>query len=236
MPKTVAIVQSFYLPWKGYFDLMNSADHYVLFDDMQYARRFWINRNKIKTPTGLTWLTIPVKVKGKFQQAIKDTEISESTWRIKHWATLQRCYARAAYFDQYADSFAELYLSSKETYLSQINYRFIQTICQILGIGTQFSWSMDYPLAAGKTWRLVDLCQQLQADIYLTGPTAKSYLEEELFREAGIELRYMDYSGYPEYPQLYPPFVHQVSILDLIFNVGPQAPQYLKSFSAPAGR
>ena len=115
--------------------------------------------------------------------------------------------------------------------LSRINYRFISAICQILGIHTKISWSMDYPLTEGKTARLVDLCRQVGADIYVTGPTARGYLQEELFREVGIAVKYMDYSAYPIYPQLYPPFIHEVSILDLIFNVGPEAPKHMMSFN-----
>jgi hypothetical protein len=100
----------------------------------------------------------------------------------------------------------------------------------MLGISTPLTWSMDYRLAPGKTERLVDLCRQVGANVYLSGPTAQQYLREELFREAGLKLLYMDYSGYPEYPQLFPPFRHEVSIIDLIFNTGPNASQYLKSF------
>jgi len=230
MPKTVAIVQSFYIPWKGYFDLINSADELILFDDMQYARRFWNNRNKIKTARGVIWLSIPVQVKGKFHQAIKDTCICDPQWKHKHWETIKRSYAKAAYFKQYQDLFQSLYLGCEESFLSRINYRFLAAICELLGISTRISWSMEYNLAPGKTARLVDLCRQAGADIYVTGPTAKSYLQEELFRQAGIGLKYMDYSGYPVYNQLYAPFVHEVSIIDLIFNTGPQASRYLKSF------
>ena len=230
MKKTVAIVQSFYIPWKGYFDLISRADEFILFDDMQYVRRSWINRNRIKTAQGVVWLSIPVKVKGKFQQAIKDTEISDPGWKGKHWETIKRSYAKAAYFREYAQRFEELYLECDETHISRINHRFLSGICSILGIDTRLSRSMDYQLLSGKTERLVNLCQQANADIYLSGPSAKAYIREELFQEAGIELQYMDYSGYPEYKQLYPPFVHEVSILDLIFNTGPEAPNYMKSF------
>ncbi|HEX7342857.1 MAG TPA: WbqC family protein [bacterium] len=231
MSKTVAIVQSFYIPWKGYFDWINTADELILYDDMQYARRFWNNRNKIKTAQGIIWLTIPVQVKGKFHQTIKETKISDPRWNSRHWETLQRSYARAAHFKRYRDIFEPLYLDCDETLLSRINCRFISAICQVLGIRTRISWSMDFPLTEGKTARLVDLCRQAGADIYVTGPTAKAYLQEELFRQAGIGVKYMDYSVYPIYPQLYPPFIHEVSILDMIFNVGPEAPKYMLSIN-----
>ena len=230
MKKKAAIVQSFYIPWKGYFDLINSVDEFILFDDMQYVRRFWNNRNRIKTPSGLIWLTVPVQVKGKFTQAIKDTIINDEKWAEQHWETITRNYARASYFDRYSALFESLYLECSEVNLSRINHRFISAVMEILGIETKISWSVDYRCPRGKTERLVSLCKQAGAEIYVSGPSARDYIEESLFEEAGIELRYMDYSGYDEYPQLHPPFVHEVSVIDLLFNTGPQAPDYMISF------
>ena len=228
--KKVATVQSNYIPWKGYFDLINLVDEFVLFDDMQYTKRDWRNRNKIKTPKGLMWLTIPVQVKGKYSQKIRETVISDAGWNGRHWKSVIHNYSRAEYFRVYRELFEDLYLGSNERFLSQINYRFLSAVCEILGIKTKLSWSMDYRLLEGKTERLVDLCKQAGATEYLSGPTAKGYIEEELFRNEGITLRYMDYSGYPEYSQLFPPFEHHVSIIDLIFNEGPNATKYMKSF------
>ena len=230
MSKKIAIVQSNYIPWKGYFDLMNLVDEFILFDDMQYTKRDWRNRNKIKTPDGLMWLTIPVKVKGRYYQKIKETAISDPQWDEKHWRSIVCNHSKAKYFTEYRELFEDLYLGCNETLLSRINYRFLTAICEILGIDTKLSWSMDYRLIEGKTERLVDLCKQAGATEYLSGPTAKGYIDEELFSEEGITLRYMDYSGYSEYNQLYPPFDHHVSIIDLIFNEGPDAPKYMRSF------
>jgi hypothetical protein len=230
MTKTVAIVQPLYIPWKGYFDILNSVNEFILFDDAQYTKRFWINRNRIKTPQGVIWLTIPVKVKGRFHQAIKETEVSDPEWSRRHWETIKRSYCNAHFFKSHRDLFESLYLDCDETFISQINLRFIRAVCAILGIDTTLSSSTDYTLVPGKTERLVDLCQQAGADTYLTGPSARAYLQEERFREAGIQVKYMDYSGYPEYRQLYPPFVHDVSIIDLIFNTGSNAPKTMKSF------
>lgn len=227
--KKIAIVQSNYIPWKGYFDLINKVDEFILFDDMQYTRRDWRNRNKIKTPHGLHWLTIPVKVKGKFFQKIKDTYIRDPDWAAKHWKTISITYARAPYFDAYKEIFEELYLGCTLLRLSEINYRFLSKICQLLGIKTKLTWSSDYHIIDGKTERLVALCQQIQATEYLSGPSAKNYIDSNLFKQAGIKLTFMDYSGYTEYPQLYPPFEHGVSIIDLIFQTGPDAPRYMKS-------
>lgn len=228
--KRVAISQSNYIPWKGYFDLVRSVDEFVLFDTAQYTRRDWRNRNRIKTPAGPAWLTIPVIVKGRYLQTIQETEVSDPSWPEQHWKTLVHNYARAPFFDHYRDCFEELYLGCQEGLLSQINYRFITGIAKILGIKTRLSWSAAYPTIEGKTERLLGWCRQLRATEYLSGPAAKDYIDETLFDNARIQVRFMDYSGYPEYKQLYPPFDHAVSIVDLIFNEGPNAIRYMKSF------
>jgi hypothetical protein len=230
MSKTIAVVQSNYVPWRGYFDLINSVDEFILYDDVQYTIRDWRNRNIIKTQNGPRWLTIPVEVKGKYFQKIKDTVISDTTWGRKHWASIIHNYSRAKYFLIYRELFKDLYLRSEDKLLSQINYRFIIAICQILGIRTTISRSMDYNLVGDKTDRLVHLCKQAGATAYLSGPSAKAYLDEDVFRNEGIAVAYIDYSGYPEYRQLYPPFEPSVTIIDLIFNEGPSATGYMKSF------
>jgi hypothetical protein len=230
MPKTVAIVQSNYIPWRGYFDLINSVDEFILYDDMQYTVRDWRNRNIIKTANGPLWLTIPVEVKGKYFQKIKDTVVSDPAWGRKHWASITHNYAKAKHFAASRQMFADLYAAPEERLLSRINHCFIRVICELLGIKTTISWSMDYELMGDKTKRLVNLCKQAGASDYLSGPAAKSYLDEDLFAREDIAVAYMDYSDYPEYRQLYPPFEPQVSILDLIFNEGPDAARYMKSF------
>ena len=229
-PKRVAIVQSNYIPWRGYFDLMNLADEFILFDDMQYTRRDWRNRNIIKSPSGLKWLTIPVQVSGKYLQPIKDTLVSDGAWHRRHWKTIVHCYRNAEFFEPCKNWLEELYLGANEQRLSAINHRFLKAICELLGIKTEIKWSMDYQLSSDRTERLVALCEQAGASEYLSGPTAKAYLDEAQFARRGIKLSYMDYSGYPEYRQLNPPFAPNVSILDLILNEGPRAPEFLKSF------
>ena len=228
--KAVAIVQSNYIPWRGYFDLINSVDEFILYDDMQYTRRDWRNRNAIKSPSGLSWLTIPVQAKGKYFQKIKDTVVADHKWPNAHWGSIVHNYSKAKYFSEYRTRFEELYSESEEKLLSQINYRFITAICRMLGISTTISWSMNYELTGDKTERLVNLCKQTGATNYASGPAARVYLNEELFQRQAIAVSYMDYSGYREYQQLYPPFTPQVSILDLIFNEGPDATNYMKSF------
>ena len=231
MTKKIVILQSNYIPWKGYFDLINVVDEFILFDDMQYTRRDWRNRNKIKTPNGSTWLSIPVKVKGKYHQKIKDAKISDAGWRQKHWNQIVQHYSRAAHFKEYKEIFEDLYLSNEEIFLSKINYRFLKAICEILEIRTKISWSMDYHVSEGKTERLVHLCKQAGGTDYLSGPAAREYINDRLFAEEDIKLHYIDYSGYSKYNQLYPPFDHYVSVIDLIFNEGANAVKYMKSFN-----
>ena len=229
MGKRIAILQSNYIPWKGYFDLINSVDEFVLYDTAQFTKNDWRNRNKIKTAGGLLWLSIPVR--HRFGQLIEDTAIGDSTWCRTHWRSLSQAYAKAAYFKMYKPVFEELYRKcSAETKLSNVNFEFIKEICAILGIKTNITWSRDYRLADGQTERLVDLCRQLGAAEYFSGPAARNYIEPDLFARENIKLTYIDYSGYPEYPQLYPPFEHGVSVVDLIFNTGPEAGMYMKNF------
>ena len=226
--KRVAIVQSNYIPWKGYFDLVRRCDEFVLYDDAQYTRRDWRNRNLIKTPGGLQWLTIPVEVKGRYLQRIRDTRISDAGWGRKHWATLRSNYAKAPYFGYYRELFEPLYVVPSSPFLSVVNRRFTETIAPLVGIETRLSWSSDYELQDGRSERLLQICRAAGATVYLSGPAAKGYLDERLFAAAGIRVEWMDYTGYPVYPQLFGPFEHGVTILDLLFNAGPEALKYMK--------
>ena len=226
--KKVAIVQSNYIPWKGYFDLIRSVDEFIILDDVQYTRRDWRNRNQVKTPAGLVWLTIPVESKGKYTQKINETRISDLGWGEEHWKTIRTFYTRAPHFDDYSNWLQDLYAGSTAQYLSEINHRFIRAFCEKLNITTRISSSNDYDLRAGKTDRLLHLCCQAQATIYLSGPAAKGYLDVAAFTEAGIAVHFADYSGYPEYRQLYPPFRHEVSIVDLLLNEGSNARAFMK--------
>lgn len=228
--KTVAIVQSNYIPWKGYFDLINSADVFILLDDVQYTRRDWRNRNQIKTPQGLHWLTIPVNVKSKFTIRICDVTITDPSWAEQHWRSLVNSYAKAPYFRENSSWVEDLYLNNHENSLSKINYTFIKSICDYLEIYTPIKWSMDFSTPEEKSQRLVSICRQLDANCYLSGPAAKDYLDVGLFFKETIRVEWMDYSNYSEYPQLNSPFHQHVSILDLIFNTGKSSKNYLKSF------
>lgn len=226
--KKVAILQSNYIPWKGYFDMIAAVDEFILYDDMQYTRRDWRNRNQIKTPQGRQWLTVPVKVKGKYLQTIRETEVDGLSWARSHWKSLHQNYRRAPHFSDVASILEPLYLQCQETHLSVLNRSLLEVICTYLGIRTKISNCWDYSQMEGKTARLVDLCSQAKATIYVSGPAAKGYLNEELFFEYGIAVEWLDYQGYQEYPQLWGSFVHEVTILDLLFNCGKDGKFYMK--------
>jgi hypothetical protein len=228
MTRRVAISQSNYIPWKGYFNIIRDVDEFVLFDDVQYTRRDWRNRNLIKTASGLKWLTIPVDVKGMYHIKIKDVHVVNDDWRADHWNNIQQAYKKAPYFSLYREHFENIYLNSKERNLSLINYEFIAFINSLLLIKTPIRWSMEFDCPPGKSERLIHICKRLEASEYISGPAAKTYIDMLQFEQNDIRIRWADYSSYPVYNQLHPPFEHGVSIIDLLFNEGPDAPAYLK--------
>jgi WbqC-like protein family len=226
MTKKAAIVQSSYIPWKGFFDMIAAVDEFVLYDDVQFTKNDWRNRNQIKTPQGVQWLTVPVGQ--NINRRIRDVVLADAGWQAKHWKTIESNYRRAPHFDAVADTIKPLYVQQRHVHLSSLNRALIEAICAFLGIGTKISNSWDYTLAEGKTHRLVDLCEQMGATEYISGPAAKNYIDEKAFAEHGIQLTWFDYAGYPKYSQLWGDFVHEVSILDLLFNCGKEAPKYMR--------
>lgn len=226
--KKVAILQSNYIPWKGYFDLIAAVDEFILYDDMQYTRRDWRNRNLIKTPQGAQWITVPVLVKGKYHQKIRDTEIDGEDWAHAHWKALVQNYKRSPHFETIAAWLEPVYLSEQFTHISELNRRLIEQICEFLGITTKITNSWDYTLAEGKTERLAELCRQAGAKEYISGPAAKDYVDELMFTNLDIKLTWFDYVGYPKYPQQWGEFIHGVTILDLLFNCGAESAQYMR--------
>jgi hypothetical protein len=227
MGKKIAILQSNYIPWKGYFDMIRSVDEFVVLDGVQFTKQDWRNRNLVKTQQGLQWLTIPVKDKG--QQKINEVEVGQPRWHIKHWNRISQYLRDAAFFERYEAELHEAYLMASELpLLTDINLHFQKLICRWLGIETEITNDARYPAPDERTERLISICQQAGATEYVVGPAAKAYLDETLFHRVGIEVHWFDYSGYPEYPQLFGPFEHRVTALDLILNTGPDAPRYLQ--------
>lgn len=208
--------------------MIAAVDEFILYDDMQFTRRDWRNRNQIKVPQGVQWLTVPVLVKGKYHQKIRETEIDGADWAVSHWKSMMQNYRRAPHFAEISSWLEPLYLEENFTHISHLNRRFIEAICAYLGIKTTITNSWDYTLLDGKTERLANLCLQAGGSEYISGPAAKDYLDEKVLSDMGVKLIWFDYAGYPAYPQQWGEFTHGVTILDLLFNCGKDAPRYMR--------
>ena len=220
-----AVLQSNYIPWKGYFDIIHDVDVFVFHDDLQYTKGDWRNRNRIKAPSGPAWLTIPVGASE--HRRICDVHLPSGDWARAHWRRIEASYRRAPYFSELKDYFEPLYLARRWRTLAELNQTLIAGIARdLLGIGTRFLDSRDFDLTSAKGARLLDLLGRLGADTYVSGPAAKAYIDADVFEAAGIRVEWKAYR-YPEYPQLHGPFVHEVSILDLLVHTGPEAPRYI---------
>jgi hypothetical protein len=226
MRKTVVVLQSNYLPWKGYFDLIQDADEFVFYDDLQYTKNDWRNRNKIKTANGVQWITVPTGA--GINRMICEVELQDKSWQRKHWQTIGQNYRACPHFAAYSDFFEDVFLARRWRTLSELNHYLVSQIAvQFLGVKTTFRDSREFVLEGQKQDRLLDLLLKLGATRYVSGPAAKNYIEPGRFEAAGIELVWKDYHGYPAYPQRFPPFDHGVSIVDVLFNTGNNAPWYI---------
>ncbi len=222
----MAIIQSGYLPWKGYFDIIHDVDVFVFLDDVQFTLRDWRTRNILKTQHGCEWLTIPT---GSHRDlCIDEVRLSDDHWQARHWATLRHTYGKAHFFAQYRPFFEDLYLGRTWTSLSELNQHVIRTIAKdLLGLQTEFLDARPLGTQGRKTPRLLQILKKCGADVYITGPTTRCYLDVDLLAKEGIQSIFKDFEGFPEYPQAYPPFEHKVSVVDLLFNVGPAAPEFI---------
>lgn len=217
----VAVLQSNYIPWRGYFDIIHDADLFVFYDEVQYTKNDWRNRNRIVTQQGAQWLTVPVY--GSTDKAISEIEIVPGRWGEKHYQALLTNYAKAPYFDRYKSWIKDVYHQDWRT-LSALNQTLIQTIARdYLEIETRFANSADYPSSGKSSEKLLSLLRSIGATSYVSGPAAQSYMDLDAFSAAGIEVIWKDYHGYPTYPQLGESFDPYVSILDVLFNTGPRA-------------
>jgi hypothetical protein len=230
-----AILQPSYLPWRGYFDQIRRSDVFVFYDDVQFDRHGWRNRNRVKTANGSVWLTVPVRKKGSVEQGIpiNEIEIDDSNrWHRKHLATLRQAYAQAPYLDRYMPVL-ERHLLDPPAKLVDLTLGLTIDLARVLDLDATFMRSSEIGVSGDRTERLVGILESIGATHYLSGPSARSYLDEDQLDRAGIELEYMDYT-YPEYPQLHPPFDPQVSIVDLLFTLGPSARELLRPLGDPA--
>lgn len=224
MKPTVVVLQSAYIPWKGYFHLMREADLFVFHDDLQYTHSDWRTRNRIVTPNGPQWLTIPAGRNEK--RLICEVEVADQSWKAKHRRAIEQNYGRAPCFAECRDLLDMLYDNSI-TNLSEYNQWTIERLARRLHVDTPRQDSRQYQLHGRSTERLIELLGQVGAGRYLSGPAGRDYLNERLFDEAGIELSYFEYPDYPDYPQQFGARCHQVSVLDLLLNVGSRAEQYI---------
>jgi WbqC-like protein family len=221
----VAVIQSNYLPWRGYFDLIHDADVFVFYDDVQYTTNDWRNRNRVKGANGPVWLTVPVG--NQNDRRICDVEIRDRGWARKHWMTIEQSYRKAPGFARYGAFFRGIY-EREWTSLSELNQSLIRTIAaEFLGIATEMRDVRDYQVGGVRGDRLLDLLKQVGATDYISGPSARAYLDEAGYLREGIRVHWKDYSTYPAYPQLHGAFDANVSIVDLLMNCGDRAPDYI---------
>jgi hypothetical protein len=216
----VVVLQSNYLPWKGYFDLIQDADLFVYYDEVQYTKNDWRNRNRICSKNGVHWLTVPVS-REAVKLKISEVRLADPRWQEEHFKTLLHSYRPARFFGQIEPLLRDFYQAREWAFLSELNHHCTESIARLLGLTTRFLDSKAFTLEGDRVQRLVSLLKQLGATEYLTGPSARDYLagSERLFAEAGIRLLFKSYAGYPAYSQLNAPFEPAVSILDVLANV-----------------
>lgn len=219
----VSIHQPNFLPWLGYFYKLTQCDVFVLLDNVQYTKNSFINRNRIKTPRGADWLTVPVIIKGRFGQLIRDVEINSSVdWRKKHLGTLEANYRKAKYFEPIFQGLETIYSVNDWINLCELNIMLLEWALSILGLKKNLVRASDLNLEGESTQLLIDIIKELGGDTYLSGFGGANYQEEELFEKAGITLTYYDFK-HPVYPQLWNDFIPNLSIIDLLFNCGSES-------------
>lgn len=213
--KKVAIIQSNYMPWRGYFDIIQQVDEFIFHDDVQYTKQDWRNRNKIKTHDKEMWLTVPCGSCIKI--LINEVKITGFEWNHRHWGTIKEYYKKAEFFAELNHFFQGLYFSKNWKFLSDFNQHSIEQISRLLGIDTEFTNSTDYDPVGVKQDKVIDLCVKANANIYLSGPAGKNYINEKEFGKKGIQVEWMKYD-YASYPQLYGEFKDGLSIIDTLMN------------------
>lgn len=222
--KRIAILQPNYLPWKGVFDLANRVDAFVFLDDVQYTTKDWRNRNRIKGPNGEIWLTVPVVSKNLREQLICDAKIdNSSSWQIKHARAIEHSYAKAPFFDDFRDFIQSIYFENEWANLADLNIQTTMALAKRLGIEVNWFRASDLGQDGQKTGeKIIKICKLLACDHFINGPSSREFMNQDLFDMNNITLEYIEYK-YPIYPQLHGEFNHQVSVLDVLFSMGPEA-------------
>jgi len=222
----LADIQPFFLPWRGFFDIIHKSDIFVFYDDGQYVKGSWSNRNKIKTADGVQWITVPVQMRGHLGAAINEVRIVNALpWKKKHLRAIEQNYRRAPYFDKYFPLMEEVYAQPWDR-IADLDIHCTKLIARLLGLEVRWILSSELGFTSRATDRLVEVCTALGADVYVSGPAGEAYLEPEKLERAGVRLEYQVYD-YPAYPQLHGPFEPAVSIVDVLMNTGPEAPRYI---------
>ncbi len=215
-------MQPTFLPWIGYFALIDRVDEFIIFDHVQFEKRSWQQRNKIKTPSGELWLSVPVSSKGKQGQAIKEAEIlyeGDKNPLEKIVRSLELNYKKTPFFNEYAEDIFNFF-NSKPQFIADLNLDIIKWVCGILEITTPLIKSSTMELSGTKDMLLVDVCKNRKAEHYISPPGSKVYLEgSDAFENENIMLSYHDYN-HPQYNQMHGDFVPFMCILDLLFNEG----------------
>jgi len=219
----VAIHQPNYIPWLGYFYKIYKSDIFVFLDNVQFTKNSFQNRNKIKTPQGPIWLTEPILMKGRFGQLTNEVEFNNRIpWREKHLKTLEMNYKKAKYFDKYFPKLQKVYFKKEWKKLVDFNIELIKFICNELGLNKRFEIASELEANGKATNLLVDICKRIGADVYLSGRGGQKYQREDIFNNAGINVVYSNFK-HPTYPQLWGEFEPNLSVLDLLFNCGPES-------------
>ncbi len=225
---TLAVLQPGYLPWLGYFEQLDRADIFVHYDDVQYDKGGWRNRNRIKTASGAAWLTVPVSLSGHFACMLNAVEIdNKRKWTRKHLETIRQNYSRAPFFSNYFADLEDLLNRSWEN-LVELNFALIEKLSELLKVNTETHKSSSIKLDGDRDDRLIQLCQYFEADNYLTGDSAKSYLREDKFKAIDVKVEWQNYQ-HPTYPQMYGDFSSHLSVIDLLFNCGDHSLEILRN-------
>ena len=226
----IAISQSNYLPWKGYFDLIQTVDEFIFFDEVQFTRRDWRNRNIIRNADNKKWLTIPIKSKGNYKEVISNIEVHKDNWKDSHLDLIKQCYSKSAHFDEMYSFFSECYSDLNTDRLSEINKTIIIKICKLFNFNTLFMDSKDINksnIDINASERLLEICLSRKATIYTSGSAAKNYLDEKLFNKNGIEVEWFDYGNSKVYKQPFNDFYENLSIVDCLMNCGKDKEKFL---------
>ena len=227
-PRTLVVLQPGYLPWLGFFDQMRRSDVFVYYDDVQFDKHGWRNRNRIKTPAGPHWLTVPVLHRGKNRPLILDVEIDTGArWAHKHVGTLKQYYAKAPYLGRYLPELEEL-INRPWTRLVDLNLALVNLMAGWLGLKPTMHRASALGIGGARSQRLVNMCLHFGANQYLSGNAASDYLDVALFASQGVEVVWQDYS-HPVYPQQHGPFVPFLSVIDLLFNCGDDSALFLRN-------